>query len=122
MRMKIFRSSLPAFVLALGLCVSGCFSHHISSLINNQTGGVIHQVEIDYPSASFGIDKLDPGQIYPYKFQVRGKGPVKVQYTDASGKQIQHIGTIVSEGDQGEYLIILLPDEQVKWVPSLNNN
>ncbi len=120
MRNKKFRVFVPAFALALGLAISGCHSRHIDSMIDNRTGATIHQVEIDYPSASFGIDTLTPGQVYDYKFQVQGKGPIKIQYTDSAGKQVQLRGSTLSEGDQGQYVIILLPDGQAKWEPSLN--
>jgi hypothetical protein len=120
MRKKNFRAFVPALVLAVSLAVSGCHSRHIDSIIGNRTGAAIHQVEIDYPSASFGIDTLAPGQVYDYRFQVQGKGPIKVQYTDSTGKQIQLRGSVLSEGDQGQYLIILLPEGKVQWVPSIN--
>jgi len=120
MRMRKFRVFVPALALALSLVISGCRSHHIDCTIENRTGTIIHQVEIDYPSASFGIDTLAPGQIYLYKFQVRGDGALKVQYTDSGGRQIQLKGTKLNEGDWGEFLVILLPDGQVQWVPSLN--
>jgi hypothetical protein len=120
MRKKNFRAFVPALALALSLAISGCHSRHIDSMIDNRTGKAIHQVEIDYPSASFGIDTLTPGQVFDYKFQVQGKGPIKVQYTDSTGKQIQLRGAELSEGDQGQYLIILLPNGRVQWVPSLN--
>jgi hypothetical protein len=120
MRKMKFSVFVPALVLAATLAIAGCHSHHIDSMIQNRTGGAIHQVEVDYPSASFGIDTLTPDQIYVYRFQVRGNGQLKVQYTDSNGRQIHRNGTNLSEGDQGQYLIILLPDGQVKWVPSLN--
>jgi hypothetical protein len=120
MRKKKFPVFVPALGLALGLAISGCHSRHIDSMIDNDTGAAIHQVEIDYPSASFGIDTLAPGQIYDYKLQVQGKGPIKVQYTDSAGKEVQLQGTILTEGDQGKYLIILLPNGKVQWVPSLD--
>jgi hypothetical protein len=121
MRKKMFRVFVPAVVVALGLAVSGCHSRHIDSMIDNHTGAAIHQVEIDYPSASFGVDTIAPGQIYNYRFQVQGNGPIKVQYTDSAGKQVHLEGTFLSDGDQGQYLIILLPDQKAKWVPSLNS-
>jgi hypothetical protein len=118
---KKFRVFVPAFAIALGLANSGCHSHHIDSMIDNRTGATIHQVEIDYPSASFGIDNLTPGQVYNYKFKVQGKGPIKVQYTDSTGKQVQLRGSTLAEGDEGQYLVILLPDGKVNWIPSLNH-
>ena len=120
MRNSKFRVFLPAIVLASSLAFSGCRSHHIDCTVENRTGATVHQVEIDYPSASFGIDTLNPGQIYPYVFQVRGSGPIKVQYNDPGGKLIQRQGTSLAEGDQGQFLIILMPEGKVQWVPSLN--
>jgi hypothetical protein len=119
MRNSKFCVFVSTFVLASCLAISGCSSHHIDSTIENRTGGPIHQVEVSYPSASFGIDTLAPGQIYPYRFQVRGEGAMKVQYTDSTGQQIMRQGPHVAEGDRGQYLIILQPGGIVQWEPSL---
>jgi len=121
MNRKNYYRFVPAFVLALSLIDSGCHSRHIDSLIDNRTGAAIHQLEIDYPSASFGVDTLTPGQVYKYRFQVRGEGPLKLQYTDSTGKQVHLQGSPLFEGDEGQYLVILLPDGKVHWVPSLQN-
>lgn len=121
MRNTMFRAFVPALVLAASLAVSGCHSHHIDSRIENQTGGAIHLVEVDYPSASFGIDNMTPGQVYSYRFKVLGSGDLKVQYTDSTGKQIQRKGTALKDGDEGKYVIVLLPDGKVQWVPSLED-
>jgi acyl-[acyl carrier protein]--UDP-N-acetylglucosamine O-acyltransferase len=49
--------------------------------IENQTGQPIHELEVDYPTASFGTNTLAPGAAMHYRFQIRGSGPVKVEYT-----------------------------------------
>jgi hypothetical protein len=121
MRKKTFRVLVTALVAAASLAVSGCHSRHIDSMIDNHTGAAIHQVEIDYPSASFGIDTLNVGQVYDYRFKVQGKGPIKVQYTDSAGKLVQLRGSDLTDGDDGQYLIILLPDDKVQWVPSIQH-
>ena len=112
---------LATIVFASCLAISGCRSRHIDSTIDNRTGGPIHQVQVDYPSASFGVDTLSQGQIYPYRFQVRGEGRIKVQYTDGTGKQIVRQGTYLKEGNYGQYLIILLPGGEVKWEPAIES-
>ena len=121
MKKTTFSLLVPALVVAASVAVSGCHSRHIDSMIDNHTGAVIHQVEIDYPSASFGVDSLAVGQVFDYRFKVQGKGPIKVQYTDSTGKLIQLRGSDLSDGDEGQYLIILLPDGKVQWVPNLEN-
>jgi hypothetical protein len=50
--------------------------------VENRTGAAIELLEVDYPSASFGADTLASGADFHYRFQVRGSGPVKVQYTE----------------------------------------
>jgi len=121
MRKTTFSLLVPALVIAASMAVTGCHSRHIDSMIDNHTGAVIHQVEIDYPSAGFGIDSLAVGQVYDYRFKVQGKGPIKVQYTDSTGKLVQLRGSDLSDGDEGQYLIILLPDGKVQWVPALKH-
>jgi hypothetical protein len=120
MRKTKLRAFVPAPVLAACLAISGCHSHLVECMIDNRTGATIHQVEIDYPSASFGVNTLNPGQVYSYKFKVQGSGLIKVQYADSTAKQVQLQGTTLAQGDQGQYVIILLPDGKVRWVPSLN--
>jgi hypothetical protein len=121
--MKKRKSGLWSAILVLTSClaITGCRSRHIDSTINNRTGGAIHQVQVDYPSASFGVDTLAQGQIYLYRFKVQGEGAIKVQYTDAAGHQILRQGPHVKEGDEGQYLIILQPDGEVQWQPALTS-
>lgn len=121
--MTIYRNFsvlISALVLALCVSLAGCHSHHIDCTVENRTGAPAQLVEVDYPSASFGVDTLTPGQIYPYRFQVRGSGQLKVQYTGSDGKQVHRAGPLLNEGDQGILLIVLLPGGNVRWTPSIN--
>ncbi len=61
-------------------------------------GPEIRQLEIDYPSASFGRDKLESGQVYTYQPKIIGEGPIKVAFTDIAGKPHTASGPVVKEG------------------------
>ncbi len=104
-----------AFVLA----ASGCKSYWIDAQIENQTGQPIHELEVDYPTASFGTNALAPGAAMHYRFQIRGEGPVKVEYTTGDGKTTHAQGITLTEHQQGQLVIRLLPLGKVEFVPTL---
>jgi hypothetical protein len=106
---------LPIFGLACG-----CHSSHIDATVENRTGATIELMEVDYPSASFGADKLAAGADYHYRFQVRGSGPIKVQYNDSSSHQVRQMtGPDLSEHQEGRIEIVLLPDGKAEFHPEL---
>ncbi len=112
----------PALVVALVLtfALDGCKSAHINVTVQNHTGETIKLVEVDYPSASFGIDSLDNGGEYQYLIQVRLSGKTKVQYTDANTLKVMKIeGPELKEGQQGTMTIVLLPDGKADFKPQL---
>ena len=112
---------VPAFVIlpVIGL-ISACHSYHIEATVENHTGDAITLLEVDYPSASFGADNLAANGIYHYRFQVRGNGPVSVQYTGANGHQFQLTGPAIHERQEGALEIVLLPSGKAEFHPSLN--
>jgi hypothetical protein len=113
------RGILAAVLAPVLLCVIGCHSYHIDMTVENQTGGAIQLLEVDYPSASFGADSLAAGAVFRYRIQVRGNGPLKVQYTGQDGRQAQVAGPALAERQEGRVEIVLLPGEQVEFHPYL---
>jgi hypothetical protein len=101
------------------LTVTGCHSYHIDSTIENRTGAAIQLLEIDYPSASFGINSLASGADTHYRFQVRGSGQLTVQYTTGGGHLVQVTGPVLAERQQGQLEIVLLPEGKAEFVPHL---
>src|ERR1700691_2559525 len=98
-----------AIVLFAVLLFSACHSYHIDATIENRTGADIQLLEVDYPSASFGADRIASGAIYHYRFQVNGSGPLKITYTGAGERQVQIAGPTLAERQQGQLKIVLLP-------------
>jgi hypothetical protein len=104
------------------LSVSGCHSYRINVEVENRTGAAIELLEVDYPSASFGLDKFASGGDYHYGFQVRGDGPVKVQYTEAASQRVRQMtGPEIFERQEGQLEIVLLPDGKAEFHPRLTS-
>jgi hypothetical protein len=89
--------------------------------VENRTGGTIQLLEVDYPSASFGDNSLAAGDIFHYRIQLRGSGPLKVQYTTSDGKQTSVDGPTVTEGQEGQLEIVLLPGGKAEFHPLLRS-
>jgi hypothetical protein len=76
-------------------------------------------LEIDYPSASFGVDSLASGADTHYRFQVRGSGQLTVQYTTAGGHLVKATGPTLAERQEGQLEIVLLPNGKAEFTPHL---
>ena len=118
--MKRTALRLAAILLPLAGFTSGCHSYRIEAIVENRTGTAIDLVEVDYPSASFGTDRMAADGNYHYRFQVRGSGPIKVQYTDPSNHQLRQMtGPELFERQEGRIEIVLLPDGTAEFHPTL---
>lgn len=113
------RGILAGSVALVIIWASGCHSHQIDVTIENRTGSAIRLLEVDYPSASFGADSLTAGGAYHYKIQLRGDGPLKVQYTGGDGRQAQIDGPALAEPQEGRMEIVLLPGGKAEFHPEL---
>jgi len=107
---------IPLLFLA---AITGCRSYHVEIKVANRTGAAIQLLEVDYPSASFGADTLPSEGAMTYRIQVRGTGPVKVQYKSAEGAQQQITGPSLAERDEGRLEIVLLPGGKAEFTPQL---
>jgi len=113
------RAFSVAFLSCVFLAATACHSYHIDTTIENRTGADIQLLEVDYPSASFGADRIASGALYHYRIQVTGSGPLKITYTGADQKQVQIAGPTLVERQQGQLKIVLLPAGQAQFLPQL---
>jgi hypothetical protein len=121
--MKVLNQSRAWAVSALMLPVflSGCHSYHVETSVENRTGGAIHLLEVDYPSASFGDNRLDADGVFNYRIQLLGSGPLKVQYTTGDERQIHIDGPTLAERQEGSLQIVLLPEGKAEFHPELTS-
>jgi hypothetical protein len=103
------------------MAMTACHSYHIETTIENRTGGPIQLLEVDYPSASFGVNSLAAGAEYHYRIQLRGSGPLKLQYTGSDGRKTLVEGPMLFEQQEGRIEIVLLPEGKVEFHPELTD-
>ncbi len=115
------RTLFAGFLSTTLFAATACHSYHIDTTIENHTGADIQLLEVDYPSASFGADRIASGALYHYRIQVNGSGPLKITYTGAGEKQIQIAGPTLVERQQGQLTIVLLPAGKAQFIPQLTS-
>jgi hypothetical protein len=118
--MRYARLFVSAVLLLCCFSISACHSYHIEATIENHTGSAVSLLEVDYPSASFGTGTLASDDVFRYRIQTRGSGPLKVQYTTSSGRQVQITGPTLYEKQEGSINIILLPDGKAEFHPKMD--
>jgi hypothetical protein len=115
--MRTFRIAIASLVCA----AVGCHSAVISATISNRRPTPVTLIEVDYPSASFGIQNLNPGEDYHYRLKVIGKGPMTLHWSEPSRKDQKVSGPIVREGDDGTLTITFGPQTTPIWDTHLTN-
>lgn len=118
---RLRRGLLAAALLTAIVGIAGCRSAHIEVTVENRTGAEVQLLEVDYPSASFGVGSLMSGQDYHYRIQVRGSGALKVQYTVPGGHKEQITGPALAEHQQGRLTVTLLPEGKAEFHPALTD-
>ena len=114
------KGSAALLAAALLSVAAGCHSYHIEASVENHTGGTITLLEVDYPTASFGVDTLALDSVVHHRIQTRDSGPISVQYTAAHGRQVQVKGPTLYEKQEGSIQIVLLPDGKAEFHPALS--
>jgi hypothetical protein len=79
----------------------------------------LHNVEVDYPSASFGTSNLAPGATYVYPIQLQDAGRMKVEFSDSKEHPHSGKGPYVKEGQQGTLTLTLDGGGKNQWTPQL---
>ena len=101
-------------LLLLVLPVAGCHSAFMMATVVNRSSQPVRLVEVDYPSASFGTERLAPGATFKTRFKIQGSGATTVSWTDALEKEHTSPGPSLSEGQEGELTVVIGP-ETATW-------
>jgi hypothetical protein len=96
--MKTIRFAALLISLA-ALC--GCRARVVDINLTNTSTEAVKTIIVDYPSATFGKDKLGPNESYHDAIKVVDTGMLKLQYTDALGTIHTYTGTPLHKGDRG---------------------
>lgn len=98
----------PAAIAFLAiLLAAGCRSRVIQVSVTNTSAQPISTIIVDYPDATFGVNLLAPGKTFRYVIKATGTGPVKVQFTDATGASHAATGPTIRKGEEGTMQIKL---------------
>jgi hypothetical protein len=99
--------------------MAGCHSHYVQATITNTGSADVSVVQVDYPSASFGVQQLAPGAAFHYRFKLLGSGNIKLSYLDASKGEHAQTGPWLNEGQEGTLEIAIPASGHVTFTPNL---
>ncbi|WP_446742543.1 hypothetical protein [Silvibacterium acidisoli] len=121
MTVRFFQTFLvPPAAAALLIAAAGCRSAYVETTLENNGPQAVSIVEVDYPSASFGVQTLAPHSSYHYHFKVQGSGPLTISFTTLDKKIHNGTGPELAEGQHGELRITVQPDYSVTWDKNLS--
>ncbi|HMC32467.1 MAG TPA: hypothetical protein VKL99_16645 [Candidatus Angelobacter sp.] len=101
------RTAKAVIVLLFAAMLAGCRAHMVTIRLINTSIEPLSIIIVDYPSATFGKDKLVPGETFSSPVKLTETGPLKVQFTDAKGANHTYIGPIVHQNAEGSIEIKL---------------
>ncbi len=113
------KAMLAALMLLALAAATGCRSYLVRVSVVNRSGETANLIEVDYPSASFGIDTLPAGGVFHYRLQLLDQGPVTVEYVDAERHPHHATGPTLVEKQAGMLEIDLMPGGKVEFHPQL---
>jgi len=107
-------------IAALPLTLAGCHSKYIEATITNHSATPLSVVQVDYPSASFGTQSLQPGASFHYRFKLQGSGPVKITFSDSALTEHHQTGPVLNEGQEGTLQIIFPTADKAEFSTSVH--
>jgi hypothetical protein len=118
------RNRLRGFLLPAGLgavvLLVGCRSKLVEVRVVNSGTTELHNIEVDYPSASFGFSSLAPGATYVYRIQLQDAGRMKVEFFDSKQQPHSGKGPYAEQGQQGTLMLTLDGSGKNQWDAQLN--
>ncbi|MHB1675223.1 MAG: hypothetical protein ACYCSP_13340 [Acidobacteriaceae bacterium] len=119
-RRNRLRGFLRLFALASLVLVVGCRSKLVEVRVVNSGTTELHNIEVDYPSASFGVSDLAPGATYIYRIQLQDAGRMKVEFSDSKQQPHSGKGPYVAQGQQGTLTLTLDGSGKNQWAAHLH--
>ncbi len=119
-RRNRLRGFLRLFVFTSLVLVVGCRSKLVEARVVNSGTTELYNIEVDYPSASFGISGLAPGETYIYRLQLQDAGRMKVEFSDSKQQPHSGKGPYVAQGQQGTLTLTLDGNGKNQWDAQLH--
>ena len=113
--MHLLRILAILFAAVALVTLVGCHTHSINTTIINNGNGPVRNLQVDYPSATFGVSQIDPGQQFHYRFEIIGSGTAKITFTDPEGHTHQNSGFALREGEEGAMTITVYQNGDNVW-------
>lgn len=101
------RTVLRTILMVTVVALVGCRSRVVQVKLINTSPKPISIIVVDYPTATFGVDKLEPGTTYQYPIKLLGTGPLNIQFTDADGHNHTYTGPTLHKNDEGSITVQL---------------
>src|ERR1041385_9575020 len=95
------RRTKAAITLLLLAALSGCRAHMLTIRLVNTSAEPLSTIIVDYPTATFGKDKLAPNETFSSPVKIIDRGPLKVQFTDARGAIHTYTGLLLHANEEG---------------------
>jgi hypothetical protein len=95
------RTARLIFALLFIALLAGCRAHMVTIKLVNTSAEPISTIIVDYPSATFGKDKLAPGETFSSKVKFIDTGTLKVQFIDAMGGNHTYSGPTLYRDAEG---------------------
>jgi len=95
------RTAKVCVALLLFAFLAGCRAHMVTIKLVNTSAEPLSTIIVDYPSATFGKDKLASGETFSSPVKLIDTGPLKVQFTDANGTSHTVTGPVVHRNEEG---------------------
>jgi hypothetical protein len=92
---------LLAVFWIVALVLIGCRSRVINVNLTNSSSQPVSSIIVDYPTATFGVNTLDPGKSFHYVIKPLDTGTLKIQFADAAGRTHNVAGPLVKKGQEG---------------------
>jgi len=105
--MKTAKLIFPMLAMA---ALSGCRAHVVTIRLINTSNQPLSTLIVDYPNATFGKDKLAPGETFASIVKPLDSGAMKVQFIDAAGRNHSYTGPTLHKDDDGSVDIKLTQD------------
>lgn len=99
---RLVFAATPILVVAIGvLALAGCRARVVKVTLINTSAAPISTIIVDYPNATFGKDKLAPGETFSYTIKPLDRGPLQVRFADAQGINHAYKSVSLQPNDDG---------------------